>query len=275
MRNLEAGIKNLEGFGRLYFTADQLFYETCRLSGFSFSRAIRKSIPFAGTAVSFPKMPKTIETPLDRRSFDKSLERYLKDHKIMGLLELATARFSDTIPTDLMLYGLPKVLICESDAIAQMLRANQFHLQTPCAVFSLSEAVPLSEKVKTMMKRAENPKIYFLHDASIEAFSKLQKLRQMIELKEDVPLRPLGIRPLHAQRMRLFSKKGTTQGFDFSGFDYLLDAEKEWLLEGNQAEVSGVSPVRLLRVLRRIILGFAPTHGEWQIKLPKKDLGFM
>lgn len=220
--------------------------------------------------------PHTLSAPISFADFEYLLADYLQTNEIEGLLKIEEKlNFVNKLPADLTLFGLPKVLICETDEIAQMLRANQFHLQTPCAVLSVNEAKPLNKNVKKMLANAEEPQVYFLHNASLEAFSILRNLRETLDLSAEIPLRSLGLRPIHAKRLHLFAQKNVSREFDVSTFEYLDESEKKWLLRGNSAEVSAISPVRLLRVLRRLILGLEIPPSEWQISLPKKSLGFM
>lgn len=296
-RSLQFSIENLQSFGRLYFTPKQLFYELCRqvrsplgiesktaavLFGLSAipTALMRKnrlsfltaSATVFGSLAAARQIPHTLAPPILWEEFAD----YLQNREIEGLLQIEKkVEFRKDFPADLTLYGLPRILICEADEIAQMLRANQFHLQTPCAVLSLSEAKPLSENVKKMMNNAEEPQVFFLHNASLEALEILRNLRQNLDLPEEIALRPLGLRPVHARRLHLFSDKINPQNFDFSDFEFLDESEKNWLIRGNSAEVAAVPPVRLLRVLRRLILDLELPPSEWQIGLPQKDLGFM
>ncbi len=259
---LQTSIRNLQSFGRICFTPKQIYYEFCRTLNSPF-----RLLTFGN---------KTIKPPISFERFAQLLEAYLQNNELKNLLEIKpNIEFTRNVPNDLTLYGLPKILVCETDEIAQMLRANQFHLQTPCAVLSLSEATPMPESFHKMMTKAENPQVYFLHNANLEAFSLIKHLRQTIAAQTDIPLRPIGLRPIHAMRLQLFANKTNSQAFDFSEPSYLHNDEKKWLLDGNSAEVSAISPVRLLRVLRRIILGLEAPASNWQFKLPKKELGFM
>jgi hypothetical protein len=298
---LKISIENLQSFGRLYFTPKQLFYESCRQLSSPMGIKAKTAVSFFGlgavptmflpknklklillgglilSGLAFSrKAPHTLAPPISFADFEYLLANYLQTNEIEGLLKIENeVSFVNKLPADLTLFGLPKVLICESDEIAQMLRANQFHLQTPCPVFSLNEAKPLNKNVKMMLKKAEEPQVFFLHNASLEAFSILKNLRETLDLSESIPLRHLGLRPVHARRLHLFAQKNVPREFDVSTFEFLDESEKKWLLRGNSAEVSAVSPFRLLRVLRRLILGFEIPPSEWQIALPQKNLGFM
>lgn len=309
MRNfekpLQKSLANFESFGKLYFTPKQLFYEFCRnqrapigleaktavtLFGLSaiptmiFAKSKPKnalglltaSALSLGSLAIFRHIPHTLSPSIAWNEFQENLFDYLQNNEIDRLLKIKKdVTFADKIPDDLTLYGLPKLLICERCEIAQMLRANQFHLQTPCGVLSLREASPLSENVQKMLLSAEEPQIFFLHDASSQAFGLIPNLHQTLALKAEIPLRPLGLRPVHARHLHLFAQRNVALNNDFSEIDYLDESEKTWLKNGFTAEVSAVSPVRLLRVLRRLILGWEIPTSSFQNILPQKNLGFM
>lgn len=300
-KSLEKSLANLEAFGRLYFTPKQLFYEFCRQqrlpNGIEPKNAAAilglSAIPtmflrknkfallsatalFLGTLTVFRQIPHTLSVPISWQEFENSLNRYLQNHYIESLLEIKSeVEFVNPSSNELTLYGLPNLLICQSDEIAQMLRANQFHLQTPCGVLSLREASPLNISFQKMLSNADNPQVFFLHNAGIKAFSLIPNLREKLGLDDKVPLRILGLRPIHAKRLHLFVEKMQNNFVKFEDLDFLTETEKTWLKNGNSAEVSAISPVRLLRVLRRLILGLEIPPSDWQIVLPKKKLGFM
>lgn len=305
-RKLEIGLANLRSFGKLSFTPKQLFYEFCRVNtspiGFEMKTAAtvfglgaipsifivkgkpKNTIGFLtataavfGTLALFRTIPHTLKPPISWNEFENLLSVYLQNIEIKELLKIEKeVVFLNKFPSDLMLFGLPRILICESDEIAQMLRANDFHLETPCAVLSLREATPLNNAFQKMLSRAETPEVFFLHDASLQAFSVIPNLRQTLELNEEIPLRSIGLRPVHARRLHLFARKSqNNQKVNFEDFAYLTDSEKRWLERGFTAEVSAILPARLQRVLRRIILGLEIPPGNWQIALPPKNLGFM
>ncbi len=306
-RILKISLVNLQSFGKLYFTPKQLFYEFCRVKtsllgletktaatifGLSaipsmfIAKESRKnaiglltaSAAVFGTLAFFRTIPHTLSPPISWKEFKDLLSVYLQNNEIHELLEIEKdVEFLNEFPSDLMFYGLPKTLICESDEIAQMLRANEFHLETPCAVLSLREATPLNDAFQKMLSRAEEPKVFFLHDASLRAFSLIPNLRQTLELKEEILLRSIGLRPVHARRLHLFARKtqNKSQAINLNDFAYLTNSEKRWLERGFTTEVSAISPARLQRVLRRIILGLEIPASNWQIALPPKNLGFM
>jgi hypothetical protein len=302
-QSLQISLDHLQSFGRLFFTPKQLYYEFCRqgrsivglepktaaaLFGLSaipvlFAPKHKLSLLTASAAIfgalAFSRnIPRTLTPPVAWDLFETNLTNYLQKNEIRGLLKIEEkVVFSNKYPNDLTLYGLPRLLICESIEIAQMLRANQFHLQTPCAVLSLNEANPLKDSFQKMLGNAENPHVFFLHDANFKSSSLIPNLRQILQLKEEIPLRSIGLKPVHARRLHLFAKRDKTlvTDFDFSILNHLDESEINWFKNGFTSEVSAVSPIRLLRVLRRVILGLEVPASDWQIKLPPKKLGFI
>ena len=222
------------------------------------------------------KTPHTLSIPFSWNEFEKLLRAYLNNNQIENLLEITeNTDFEPIESEDLTLYGLPNFLICESDEIAQMLRANQFHLQTPCGVLSLKEANPLAKSIIRMMNNAENAPVFYLHDADGNSFAMLKNLREMLGLGERISLRILGLRPVHAKRLHLFSQRKDAEFYDLEEITFLEKAEIDWLQNGNFTEVAAVSPIRLMRVLRRLILFPENSGNERYVSLPKKNLGFM
>ena len=304
-KSLQKSLEHLESFGKLHFTSKQLFYEFCRnqsspiglevktaatLFGLSAIPAmifakekpknalgllVASAFAFGALAIS-RQIPRTLSPTISWNVFRGNLFDYLQNIEINGLLKIEKyVKFSDKAPADLTLYGLPKLLICERCEIAQMLRANQFHLQTSCGILSVREANPLNKNIQKMLSGAEEPQVFFLHDASLQSFAMIPKLRQTLALKAEIPFRPLGLRPIHARRLHLFAQKNVAPNNDFAEIDYLDENEKTWLKNGFMAEVSAVSPIRLLRVLRRLILGVEIPTNSFQNTLPQRNLGFM
>jgi hypothetical protein len=70
-------------------------------------------------------------------------------------------------------------------------------------------------------------------------------------------------------RLRLVASRGPRRAAPPGAL--LSPVERAWLDDGWSAEVASVPPVRLLRALRRIMLGIAPSAPS----LPTRDAGFM
>ncbi len=306
---LDLSLKNLAAYGSLRFTPRQLYYETCRRlkkpKGLNWRAATAVlaagSLPAVGLAsrktnlsvailaanalaggglLWLRKTPHTLAPPISFKDFENALENYLQNHqRPVGLL----AKINDEQPSinyspiDLPWYGLPRLLVCQSGEIAQMLRANSFHLEASCAVLSLKEASPLHNIFREMMLRAGQSRVFFLHDASFAAFSILPDLRERLEIPESASsLQILGLRPAHAERLHLFIQQGESVGREnLETLSFLSDVEKCWLANGLRAEVAAVNPVRLLRVLRRLVSGASAAQNSLKFSLPPRELGFM
>jgi hypothetical protein len=179
-------------------------------------------------------------------------------------------------PNDLPRYGLPRLLICESREIAEMLLANNFHLEASCAIVHAAQIAPLSEVFQEMLIRAGESRVYFLCDAGFAGFFLLPSLRERFALPESARLITLGLRPAHVDRLHLFVQQSNPiQPETFETLTFLTDDEKRWLAAGRRAEVAAVHPVRLLRVLRKLVLGLPTTQSIWKTLLPPRELGFM
>ncbi|WP_063721505.1 hypothetical protein [Nocardia vinacea] len=169
------------------FTERQLYYEVCRLL-VPTHRVPRR---FAFT-VPAPLSYATFRTALDRREFP-------------GLLTPTPPRTTraglHTPEPDLFDYGLPRLLVCESDAIAQMLRANGLPMESACPVLSAAE-LPIDPGIAEMLARVDGT-IYLLHDASPHGLTFPTRLADLTEIPEGVRVVPLGLRPRQAGTLHL------------------------------------------------------------------------
>lgn len=307
MRNFSAvmasSLRNLESYGNLRFTARQLYYEVCRnlkqpkgfdlpvsaavfgagtlpVLGFAAKRkfaiatgVLAVNALVAGGLLWLRSTPHALAPPISWFKFREKFENFQRPP---GLIENKNEKFVFSHPKDLGFYGLPRLLICQSAEIAAMLRENQFHLESSCGILSLAEAAPLPEIFKQMLNRAANPRMFFLHDASFEAYSLLPHLRENLDLPELIQLTILGLRPIHVQRLHLFAMRNPAiENAGLEAITFLSDDEKQWLRQGFCAEVAAVQPVRLLRVLRRLILGLPTRPSFWRFNLPPRESGFM
>jgi hypothetical protein len=305
---INKSLENFAEFGGLFYTRRQLYYEICRFlrspkgldyqtagvlfglgSAVSLALAMRKKTGLAagffavnalgtGALTWLRKTPHNLLPPFSLEEFEQVFENYLqKREHPKGLIEtLSSVPKTVGYPSDLTLYGLPHLLICQSGEIAQMLRANRFHLETPCAVLSLCQATPLEVMFLEMLANAPEPKVFYFHDAAKSSYAIIPDLRKRLLLPESISLQIIGLRPLHAQRLHLFVQTDeNTENVSLENFEYLNEDEKQWLQAGWQAEVASVNPVRLLRVLRRIILNLPSVSTNWELQLPKRETGFM
>lgn len=302
-RLLRRALQNLQTYGNFSFTRRQLYYEICRTArppqGFDWQTAaaifgagvlpalaLRRQNPlaaagllganavFTGGLTLQRYLPHTLAPPFAWADFSEWLDK--RNASPHSLIKTGESIQPEHFEWDLTLYGLPRLLICQSDEIAQMLRANQFNMEASCAVLNYREAVPLGANYQIMLKHAPAPRVFFLHDANATGYALLSSLREQTQISAETALVPLGLRPLHAQKLHLFATKTRLENnFNLEAFPFLSDDEKSWLRAGWTAEVSAVHPVRLLRVLRRLVLDLPPRPNFWDLRLPPRSLGFL
>jgi hypothetical protein len=224
----------------LRFTERQLYYELCRVA-----------LP----AQRLPSRPAfTLAAPVSYAAFKEALGRH---GDIPGLLRLTPPHTGPagrhTPEPDLFDYGLPRLLVCESDAIAQMLRANGLAMESSCPVLGAAE-LPLDAGVATMLARAEQAAIYVVHDASAQGLAFPARLRELTDIPPGVRVVPLGLRPQHAGRLHVFHRRGAPRSVEAT----ITPWERAWLGRGRFAELEAVRPASLLRTVHRLVREIHP-----------------
>jgi hypothetical protein len=222
--------------GGIRFTERQLYYELCR-SVQPWHRLSRRW--------SF-----TLATPL----------RTAELGHVPGLLDSAPAG-PQTVPDEVFDYGLPRLLLCQDDRIAHMLRANDLHLESACPVYSFAD-LPLDPRLRTALRHGGGT-VYVLHDASALGLESVEVAR---DWAEDVPVNPLGLRPEHARLLHLPALSGGPRAAS------PIPGEHRWFATGRIVEVAAVNPARLLRTVHRMVRGLSRVRP----RTPEpKTLGFL
>jgi hypothetical protein len=199
--------------------------------------------------------------------------RYGDPPGLLGRVEPPTFQLDAVIP-DLAAYGLPRLLLCQDAAIAHMLLANNLHMEVGCAILALNEQQPLADPLRAMLANTPNARVFVLHDASRAGIGLFHNLRRQLDLPATARLAPLGLRPLHAQRLHLFARR-EPPSHQVVTPSWLAPSERSWLAAGWCAEVAAISPTHLLRALRRLIAGQAaprPAFPRWS---ELRNQGFM
>lgn len=295
--------------GRTRYTERQLYYELCRVlrpvpgltapsavlvflagaiplltSNRSARRATHIALAHGGTVAGLwvmRNLPYTLVPPLSYQAFCEIRAAYCaRVGELPGMLPPAQpvqiARFPGEY--DLHNYGLPRLLVCQHDDIAQMLLANGFHMEMKCSVLGLSSALPLPVIVRNMLVRASDAHIFFLHDASANGFALAVSLREQLDVPQSVRVVPIGLRPLHARRLHLFVTHvpgADTIDIDDRRLANLPPGERAWVQRGLCAEVAAIPPATLLLKLRRIVSeNVGPTRRLFPIRRDR-EVGFM
>ncbi|GGL30807.1 hypothetical protein [Nocardia jinanensis] len=183
--------------GGIRFTERQLYYELCR---------VLAPAPRLPRRVAF-----TVPAPLPFAAFRAALARY---GEVPGLLAPEPPRRAPpgthTPEPDLFDYGLPRLLVCESHTVAQMLRANGLPLESATPVVSIAE-LPLRPAVVAMLTRGAGS-VYVLHETSAAGLALPNRLPELAEIPDGLRVVPLGLRPRQAMGLHLFHTAPTVPG---------------------------------------------------------------
>ncbi|MCT2591752.1 hypothetical protein LHJ74_17925 [Streptomyces sp. N2-109] len=268
---LRAAARRAAAPGGLWFTERQLYYELCRVL-LPWHRAPRR-------------LPFTLAPALTYGGFRAALQRHLsRDGGIPGLLPRAVrgvtrrAAGRHTPEPDLFDYGLPRLLVCESEDIAAMLRANKLPMESACPVYSAAE-LPLDSGVSRMLTQAERPAVHLLHDASVHGLGFPARLHRLTEVPDGVRIVPLGLRPRQAAAVHLIHGRGpvASRGAE-TGTEAtvtLTHREQEWLSRGRFTEVAAVNPAALLRTVHRMVREVPPARRELSGLRRTRETGFL
>ncbi|WP_019929942.1 hypothetical protein [Nocardia sp. BMG111209] len=249
-RLLRIAIERAGAPNGLWFTERQLYYQACRV------------------ALPVHRLPhritRTFPVPLRYEVFRRALERY---GAVPGLLAPQPPRTGPagrhTPEPDLFDYGLPRLLVCQSDSVAQMLRANAVPMESACPVVSAAE-LPLDPRMTAMLGRVERSAVYVLHDAGAEGHDFPARVAELTDIPEGVRLVPLGLRANQAARLHAFHRRGESRPVAAE-----LDPwERAWLARGRFVEVEAVRPAALLRTVHRLVRDIRrpprTVVGEWR-----------
>lgn len=250
--------------GQLRFTERQLYYEVCRVL-MPWHRAPRRAQFTSAPALTY-------------EAYLVALRRH-GPGSVGGLLPPVVpkprqAAGRHTPEPDLFDYGLPRLLVCESDDIAAMLRANGVPMESACPVYGASE-LPLAEGVLRMLALAERATVYLLHDASARGLTFPARFAGAVDVPEGVRVVPLGLRPRQAGALHLVHGRGPayaavpaafpTAGSGLGpgpgagrgpgrGVAFELGRwERDWLRRGRFVEVAAVNPASLIRTVHRLV----------------------
>ncbi|HEY9630039.1 MAG TPA: MFS transporter permease [Coleofasciculaceae cyanobacterium] len=163
-----------------------------------------------------------------------------------------------SVDPEVSAYSFDRAIVCESDAIAQFLIANNVHFENNCAILSIN-GYPQSifDTVMEMLRRNADLKVYVLHDASPAGVSLVHQLRSSPDWFANQPatIFDLGLSPRQILAGRDFFLQKSDAIARSAG--QLPDAvrqsltaqEQAWLDAGHFVELESFAPQRLLRVV--------------------------
>ena len=160
-------------------------------------------------------------------------------------------------------YSFDRLVVCQSDEIAQMLIANNFHFENNCAILSISGYPQrIFETIMQMLRRNPELRVFAFHDCSPEGIKLANELRTNPRWfpDETIVIVDIGLSPrqiLAAKRdMFIQSSKNSAQASQLlatSIRENLSKVELEWLDRGNFVELESFTPQQLIQVLNRSI----------------------
>lgn len=236
--------------GRLLWTDDHLYYDVCR-------RVRRRRF--------LHRLLRRPIVSLDRSSFELLLGRWIDTHgPAVGRLERRA--FADDEPPAVEpkadAYGYERLLICDSDAIADVLLVNGFHAEAKCPVLSV-RGYPSHVYEALLPRLRERPPdtVVVVHDADWDgcrmaaAIADDPRWFAGIELPKVLDA---GLRPGDAKRYRgLFLQ--AERGFDAESPEVAAD-EAKWL-RTYRLELAAARPRVLMGVLGRVLRGETESGG--------------
>ncbi|MFE3116095.1 hypothetical protein [Streptomyces niveus] len=285
-RVLRTAVEKAGAPGQLHFTERQLYYEMCRVLQ-PWHRAPRRAQFTSAPALTYD-------------AYRATLRRHGPE-PVPGLLPPAVpaprrAAGRHTPEPDLFDYGLPRLLVCESDDIAAMLRANGVPMESACPVYGAAE-LPLDPGVLRMLALAGPGTIYLLHDASARGLTFPARFTRSVDVPDGVRVVPLGLRPRQAGALHLVHGRGpayaavpahgpapfvvggtgggtgagTGPGLGFA----LSRREREWLRRGRFVELAAVNPASLIRTVHRLVREVRPPRSQLTELRQVRRAGFL
>jgi hypothetical protein len=127
-----------------------------------------------------------------------------------------------------------------------------------------------------MLERTAHATVFLLHDASAAGLNLAAHLREQLDIPDTVQIHPVGLRPIHVQRLHLFASRRPAQTPTFYAWPaYLTPDEYAWLYAGWCAEVAALPPARLLLRLRRILTDTVPPPRRLYSIRRDRSIGFL
>jgi hypothetical protein len=220
----------------------------------------------------------TVTFSVSKKQMRDWLDRWQKVNGAFYLLlpaplsSISPASENQLPDADVTNYSFDRVIVCQSDEIAQMLIANNFHFENNCAILSLA-GYPQNIFDTTMQMLRRNPdlKVFALHDCSPSGMRLAHQLRTDSKWFPDlnIVIIDIGLTPrqiMAAKRsMSIFTNKSMADvslRLDTSIRQTLTAAELQWLDAGNFVELESFTPQKLLHVVQRGIANQSLSVGD-------------
>lgn len=176
------------------------------------------------------------------------------------LPKLPAENNSIAIDPEISAYSFDRVVICEKDAIAQLLIANNFHFENNCAILS-ANGYPQSifNTILTMLRRNAELKVYIFHDASASGISLVRTIRTSSDWfgNQNVLVCDIGLLPRQFfSRFRVDVRVSPAYAAAAKQLppiitQTLTDRELRWLQAGKFVELDSFSPAKIIELLHK------------------------
>jgi hypothetical protein len=160
-------------------------------------------------------------------------------------------------------YSFDRLVVCQTDEIAQMLIANNFHFENNCAILSISGYPQrIFDTTMQMLRRNPDLRVFAFHDCSPEGIALASELRTNLRWfpDETIVIVDVGLSPrqilMAKKAMFIQSSKNSAQASQLLADSIrknLSKVELEWLDSGNCVELESFTPQQLIHVLNRSI----------------------
>jgi hypothetical protein len=170
---------------------------------------------------------------------------------------------SNLSDSDVIDYSFDRLVVCQTDAIAQMLIANNFHFENNCAILSVSGYPQcIFDTTMEMLRHNAELRVFAFHDCNPAGMKLSHQLRTNPSWFTDdkIVIVDIGLLP----RQILAAKRETfvqisevsaqaSQNLPSHIRQNLSDVELQWLDAGNFVELESFPPKKLIQVLNRSI----------------------
>lgn len=200
--------------------------------------------------------------PREIRHSEEEVEKFLstwaRNNGVPGnLIDLKKQLPAINVSKEIQSYSFDRAVICQSEAIAAFLIANNFHFENNSAVLGL-HGYPqnIFSVVLGMIKKNPELKVYLVHDASPGGIAMLREVRsRLFPDVENLTIFDLGLVPRQILGKRGFILNSGKSAELFRHLEAevtaaLLPEERSFLAAGNYVELESLPPLSLLRLIK-------------------------
>jgi len=174
-----------------------------------------------------------------------------------------TSQATANLSPDVTAYSFDRLVVCDNDAIAQFLIANNFHFENNCAVLSINGyPQAIFQTTLEMVRRNPELKVFVLHDCNPRGMGLAHQIRNSSAWFQgrNITIVDVGLSPRQVMNSggRLFVQQSLEIGSRMRQLPTdvrqgLLPGELRWLEAENFVELESLPPQRLIQILHQTI----------------------